>query len=663
MPDWFYRTVSRPILFRLPAERSRDFALGFLGALARLPLGSVIIDFLGHMRADPRLRVQRLGLTFPTPAGIGPGLDTAAVALPALARFGIGFLEIGPVTLAGGGAAPLVRRADRQAIWRPEPPASLPLSEALARLRAVRGQGIPLIVHVGTSADKPDLVGAEYDHVLGKLAGDADVLVLMSPGAALAGGWSLEAWKDHLVRALAAVAGSGTPRPVWVGVPADLDAAEVARFVEVAVAAGVSGVVVEGSLAAEGPSAGSAEPVRGRLYGLPALAIVLEQVRMLRQRWPALVLLASGVAHEPEQALELIQAGADLISVDTGLIYTGPGLPKRINEALLYARAVPPAPGEQPSFTERTWFWTTLMGAGMLVGSLLALLIAATRVVLPYDEHFVGMTRGQLHEVNPRLLYFLAHDRVSLAGTMSALGVLYLGLSLFGIRRGLHWAQQSVFFSAFAGFATFFLFLGYGYLDPFHAFVTAVLLQLLLLGLHSKLGPAPLPDLPQLVGDRRWRMGLWGQLILIGHAVAILTAGTVIAGVGVTRVFVPEDLEFMQTTAEAITSANPRLLPMIAHDRATFGGMLVSSGLVLLLTALWGFRPCSAWLWWTQLIAVVLAYAAAIAVHLVVGYTDPFHLLPAYGGLAVFLLGLGLSYPFLCQPGATTAEWARFRRE
>jgi acyl-homoserine lactone acylase PvdQ len=113
--------------------------------------------------------------------------------------------------------------------------------------------------------------------------------------------------------------------------------------------------------------------------------------------------------------------------------------------------------------------------------------------------------------------------------------------------------------------------------------------------------------------------------------------------------------------AEALRSANPRLVPLVAHDRATFGGMLVANGLGLLLSTLWGFRPCSAWLWWTQLVAGVLAYAAAIAVHLAVGYIDPWHLAPAYGGLAVFLLGLGLSYPFLCRPGATPAEWRRFR--
>ena len=108
MPDWFYRTVSRPILFRLSAPRSRDFALGVMGLLCRVPLGPALIDLLGHMRADPRLAGRHLGVTFPTPVGIGHGLDGRAVALPALARFGIGFLEIGPVTVAGGsGARPI----------------------------------------------------------------------------------------------------------------------------------------------------------------------------------------------------------------------------------------------------------------------------------------------------------------------------------------------------------------------------------------------------------------------------------------------------------------------------------------------------------------------------------------------------------------------------
>jgi dihydroorotate dehydrogenase len=105
----------------------------------------------------------------------------------------------------------------------------------------------------------------------------------------------------------------------------------------------------------------------------------------------------------------------------------------------------------------------------------------------------------------------------------------------------------------------------------------------------------------------------------------------------------------MRTTVEVLASANPRLVPLIAHDRATFGGMLLASGWVFLLPALWGYRRGSAWLWWTFLIAGLAAYAAAISVHFSVGYMSLNHLLPAFGGLGLFLLGLILSYPFLCR--------------
>ena len=40
------------------------------------------------------------------------------------------------------------------------------------------------------------------------------------------------------------------------------------------------------------------------------------------------------------------------------------------------------------------------MGIGMLIGGVLAFVIAATKVVLPYDESFLGMTRDALPAIN-----------------------------------------------------------------------------------------------------------------------------------------------------------------------------------------------------------------------------------------------------------------------
>ena len=640
MPDWFYRTVTQPLFFRMPAVRARDFALGFMSRLARVPFGPAAIDFLGHMRADPRLRQTFLGIDFPTAVGLGPGLDARGDAWPALARFGFGFLEAGPVTVEGTSGPPIARRPEQEAIWSPDPPDSLGLAAVIPRLAEASRTGLPLIVRLGAGAGGS---AADCARIIRELAPHARLFSLDTLRTALAQGWSGEVWSAHLQSVLDAAQAASPPRPLLLCVPADLDAGTAGTLVEAAVAAGAAGLLVDGSVQA-GPE--------GRLIGGPAREPALEQVRHWRSRFGEdLFLLAAGGVHEPADALALRAAGANLVEVDSGLVYTGPGLPKRINDVLLFEAARTADAAEPPQRSpEMTWFWTALLGIGMLIGSVLALAIATTRVVLPYDEAFVGMHLHELAAVNPRLLAFMSHDRVSLAGTMIAIGAMYLGLSLHGIRRGLHWAQKSVFLSAFTGFASFFLFLGFGYLDTFHAFVTAILMQMLFMAVHSRLGTYTPCVAPPLRSDRAWRRSLWGQLLLVVHGFALLGAGAMISGVGVTEVFVPEDLEFMGTTAEALAAANPRLVPLVAHDRATFGGMLLASGWVFLCPVLWGFRNGSAWLWWTLLVAGCSAYAAALGIHLAVGYTSVLHLLPAFGGLGILLLGLGLCREYLCGP-------------
>lgn len=626
MPDWFYRTVSQRLLFKLSATTARDLALGFMGRLARLPLGGAMIDFMGHMAADARLRCTYAGVEFPTAVGLGPHLDANAMALPALARFGVGFIEIGPITVHGCAGPPIERRVEQEAIWLPDPPASLGLAEVKPRVVEAFGLGLPVIARLGMQSTD-DCV-----KVIRELGPHVHFFSWQAfPAAAAEWPAMVEVVID---------AAREARRPMLWCVPAGAEPSSVAEFVDAALHGGVNGILIDGSVRAE---------TGGQLIGAPARWPAMTHVRHLRERHgPDLFLVASGGVHEPEQALDLRRAGADLVQVDSGLIYSGPGLPKRINDALLFEATRESSSPMPDRLGAMSWFWTLLMGAGMLFGSGLALAIAATRVVLPYDEEYLRLSRDEIAQINPRLLDFMAHDRVSLAGTMIAIGVMYVGLSLFGSRRGLHWAQLSVFVSAFTGFATFFSFLGFGYLDPFHAFVTVALLQLLLLGVHAKLGTHVPEVAPALRGDAAWRRGLWGQLLMIIHGCGLLGAGAVISCIGVTHVFVHEDLDFMQTTAERL-QAVPRLVPLVAHDRATFGGMLLASGWVFLLPALWGYRNGSAWLWWTMLLAGLPAYVAAIGVHYAVGYTHIVHLLPAFSGLVIFSAGMALSYSFMCK--------------
>jgi len=146
MPDWFYRTVSRPILFRLSAERGRNIALGFMGQLARLPLGTRLIDLLGHMRPHHRLETQVLGKTLISPVGLGPAVDGEACALPALARFGVGFVDVGPVSIHGQTGPPIERRDAESALWLPEPERILSSAEVRPRFVELSRLGVPLLI-------------------------------------------------------------------------------------------------------------------------------------------------------------------------------------------------------------------------------------------------------------------------------------------------------------------------------------------------------------------------------------------------------------------------------------------------------------------------------------------------------------------------------------
>lgn len=620
MPDWFYRTVSRPLLFTLPAVPSRDVSLGFMGTLARLPLGPHVIDLLGHMRADPRLARTVFGARFPSPVGLGPMLDGRAEALPALARFGVGFVDVGPVTMTAREGR-LERATEAEAILASDPPPGLSLDEAAARLNRGPRLGVPVLVRLTPAT--PD---------------EARQMVAALAGAVTA--FSIEG-ETAPTLAAAAEACDKVRRPWLLALPADAAADAAAAACEAARRVGAAGVQVDGY---------RRDGKGQRTYGLAAYEPARATVARVRQRWPEAVIVAGGGVHDPSRALGLAGAGADLVETDTGLVYSGPGLPKRINEAwLATGPGVTASPSDGAAHPPgRSWFWIAALGGSMFGGGLLALAIAMTRVVLPYDEAFVGMTRDQLHAINPRLLAFMAHDRICLAGAMVAVGILYLALSHQGIRRGWHWAHLTTAISALAGFASFFLFLGFGYFDPFHAFVSAILFQFVALSLHADLGPPPVPAAPDLEEDGRWRRSQWGQLLLLLHSAGLVGAGLVISTVGITQVFVHEDLEFMETTAQALHAANPRLLPLVAHDRASFGGMLLSVGLAMLFSTLWGFRRGTPWLFWALLAAGLAGYAGGIGVHLVVGYTSPMHLLPAFAGLGAFLTGLALSRGYLC---------------
>ncbi len=589
MPDWSYQTVFRPVLTRLPFEVARGLVFGFFRRLTSVPGGGKVIDLLGHMAPATRLRCEAAGLEFSSPVGLAAGIDNHCDAIDALSRFGFGVLEIGPLSLLGRTSSTgITVNRQRQTLASSGDLDTVNLQHIAGRLEAhTKRQPVILRILVDTAE-----AGSVQDSIrnIVEAAGDSIDAFSLQLSANLA------ADSDRTLEdCVSAFRDADCDVPLFVCTTTDTilsaDQDTVARVSR----PGMNGILIDGATTAD-----NAQQERGPACFEQTLAATVA----LRETGPELTILAAGGIHEPRQATELLAAGANVVLVDSGLVFGGPGLPKRINETLLATRVAPGDANEAETsddtepVTRQTWFWALLVALAMLFGGGLALVIATTRVVLPYDEAFVGMSRDELCGVNDRLFPFLTHDRVTLAGTMLADGILYFAMAIWGIRCGWHWARVTFLVSSIVGFFSFFLFLGFGYFDPFHAFVTAIVFQFVMLAVHSTSSTSPKNLVPDWRNDQTWRVAQWGQLLYVVHGAAVIVAGVVISSFGVTSVFVQDDLDFLQTTAEALASANSRLIPLIAHDRASFGGMLISCGIATLLTSLWGFRRGAAWVWW-----------------------------------------------------------------
>jgi hypothetical protein len=307
-----------------------------------------------------------------------------------------------------------------------------------------------------------------------------------------------------------------------------------------------------------------------------------------------------------------------------------------------------------------------LTGVCLGLAGLFAILQSATGHFLPHDEAFLTMSAEDLCGVNEcRIVHFMFHDRVSFGGSLIALAALYLWLAEFPLRAGERWAWWTLLISGVLGFGSFLTYLGYGYLDTWHGVATLLLFPCFAGGvwkLRSLVKPqadesrdsltllARLPPAPW--GSGRSRAGL-GRACLLPSALGTIGAGFTIQIIGMTNVFVPSDLVFMDVDAAYLNAVNPRLIPLIAHDRAGFGGGIATAGF-LTFAVVWFGRPSRS-LWQALFVAGIAGWTSAIGIHPVIGYTDAVHMAPAVVGAVLYFVGL-LLVRLICYGQTATEE-------
>ncbi len=268
-----------------------------------------------------------------------------------------------------------------------------------------------------------------------------------------------------------------------------------------------------------------------------------------------------------------------------------------------------------------------LVALGLMLSGIFALFLSITGTFLPHDVAFLGMQPQALCDLHQcRIVHFIFHDRVSFGGTLLAIGTLYLWLITFPLRHKEEWAWWTLLVSGVVGFLSFLSYLLYGYLDSWHAVASAGLLLLFIGGIWKTHALLPVPRgswrtllraaMPLALTTR---LG-FGRACLLFVGAGMFLAGSVIIVLGSTVVFVPQDITYLGFSAAQLNAINPHLVPLIAHDRAGFGGGLAACGLTL-FPIVWKARPTIA-LWQALLVGGVTGFGCAIGVPLLHALPD-----------------------------------------
>ncbi|HZZ84661.1 MAG TPA: quinone-dependent dihydroorotate dehydrogenase [Anaeromyxobacteraceae bacterium] len=323
--------AARSLLFRIDPERVHGAAIPVLRALGRPALAALV-----RPAPRPALATRCLGLDFANPLGLAAGFDKGEVFAPGLFALGFGSVEIGtitPVPQAGNPRPRLFRLPEHGAILNRMGFNNDGAEACAARLAALTPAQRPgvLGVNIGKNKVTPN-EEAEKDYLacIDRLHPFADYLVvnLSSPNTPglreLQGRAPLErllgACMDRLGQLRKAP-------PLLVKLAPDLAPEALDEAVEVALAAGVQGLVATnttiqrpGPVACH-PRAGEA----GGLSGAPLEALSTAAVKRIYSRVGTRIpVIGVGGVMTAAAAYAKIRAGSSLVQAYTGFIYGGP---------------------------------------------------------------------------------------------------------------------------------------------------------------------------------------------------------------------------------------------------------------------------------------------------------------------------------------------------
>tara|TARA_R110002124_G_scaffold145631_3_gene310935 strand:+ start:1578 stop:2600 length:1023 start_codon:yes stop_codon:yes gene_type:complete len=335
-----YKAIIRPILFCFDPEKVHHFTFSLIRNISKLPGFKSLFKKM-YLVEDQKLERKLFGLTFKNPVGLAAGFDKDAKLYNELSNFGFGFIEIGTLTPKAQDGNPkkrLFRLKEDSAIINRMGFNNGGVDEAVERLK--KNKGVLIGGNIGKNKITPNENAVEdykicfdalFDYV------DYFVVNVSSPNTPNLRALQEKEPLTNLLKALQVLNFQKLKtKPILLKIAPDLTNEQLIDIIDIVSTTKIDGVISTNTTISRDDLTSDNKSEIGGLSGKPLTNRSTEVIRFLAEKSnKAFPIIGVGGIHSAKDALEKLEAGADLVQLYTGFIYEGPKLIKEINKALI----------------------------------------------------------------------------------------------------------------------------------------------------------------------------------------------------------------------------------------------------------------------------------------------------------------------------------------
>ncbi len=340
-----YKTLVRPLFFLFNPENAHKIALKTLSVFGKFYPTKILIKSTFEYKSE-KLKTTIAGLNFQNPVGLAAGFDKDADAFEELGLLGFGFIEIGTITPKAQKGNPkprLFRLKKDYALINRMGFNNHGVDTAIKKLKKRKNKNLIIGGNIGKNKVTPmQEANRDYTILFNKLFPYVDYFVVnvSSPNTP-----NLRKLQDKepltkLINNLLDLNNKKySPKPIFLKIAPDLNKSQLDDIIDIANSTDLSGLIATNTTIGRNDLTTNENELQkignGGLSGKPLAERSTEIIKYLRKNLSDdKKIIGVGGISSPKDAIEKLDAGADLIQVFTGFIYEGPLLIKRINKAI-----------------------------------------------------------------------------------------------------------------------------------------------------------------------------------------------------------------------------------------------------------------------------------------------------------------------------------------